>query len=113
MEVPSNLNVQSFEEIVDQDADAPVVGELTDLEILEVTKQGKQARLEEDVDESDEELEPEQPLAELLSSLTNLRKFSQKSALSSVVLSSLHTIERQIAKEKFNRVTQKRYFKLL
>ena len=53
MEVPSNLNVQSLEEIVDQDA------------------------------------------------------------LSSVVLSSLHTIERQIAQEKFNRITQKRYFKLL
>ena len=64
--------------VPDQDADAPVVVELTDLEILEVTKQAKQARLEEDVDESDEELEPEPPLTELLSSLTNLRKFNQK-----------------------------------
>ena len=104
--VPTKMIVETFEEIVDQDVESPVVGELTDAEILEVAQQSKRDRLEEDVNESDEELENEAPLPELLSSLTNLRKFSQKSGLSSVVLSSLHKIETQIAQERMNRASQ-------
>ena len=85
VEVPSNMTPESFEEVVDQDDDAPFVGEL---------------------DETEEELDVEPPLVDLLNSLTNLRKFSQKSGLSASVLNSLHTIEKQISKERVNRTSQ-------
>ena len=106
VEVPSNMIPESFEDVVDQDADAPVVGELTDAEILEATQQSKKARLENEIDETEEELDVEPPLVDLLNSLTNLRKFSQKSGLSASVLNSLHTIEKQISKERVNRTSQ-------
>ena len=64
-----HLNWQLKWEVVDQDAIAPVVGELTDAEILEATQLSKRARLEED--------------------------------------DSLHTIEKQISKERINRTSQK------
>ena len=57
VEVPSNMTPESFEDVVDQDADAPVVGELTDAEILEATQQSKKARLENEIDETEEELD--------------------------------------------------------
>ena len=81
VEVPSNMTPESFEDVVDHDADAPV-------------------------DETEEELDVEPPLVDLLNSLTNLRKFSQKSGLSASVLNSLHTIEKQISKERVNRTSQ-------
>ena len=93
------LTPESFEEVVDHDADAPA-------EILESTQQSKKARLEEEIDETEEELDVEPPLVDLLNSLTNLRKFSQKSGLSASVLNSLHTIEKQISKERVNRTSQ-------
>ena len=81
VEVPSNMTPESFEDVVDHDADAPV-------------------------DETEEEMDVEPPLVDLLNSLTNLRKFSQKSGLSASVLNSLHTIEKQISTERVNRTSQ-------
>ena len=92
-----------FEEMVDQDADAPIVGELTDVEIIQATQQSKSPELEED--EEDEE-EVEVPLSDVLESLTKVRTFSQKSGLSSQVLCSLRIVETMITKEKNNRTTQ-------
>ena len=106
VEVPSNMTPESFEDVVDQDAAAPIVGELTDAEILEATQQSKKARLENEIDETEEELDVEPPLVDLLNSLTNLRKFSQKSGLSASVLNSLHTIEKQMSKERVNQTSQ-------
>ena len=92
-----------FEEMVDQDADAPIAGELADVEIIQATQQSKSTELEED--EEDEE-EVEIPLSDVLDSLTKVRTFSQKSGLSSQVLSSLRIVETMITKEKINRTTQ-------
>ena len=66
-----------FEEMVDQDADAPIVGSLTDAEIIQATQLSKRTELEED------EEEVEIPLSDVLESLTKVRTFSQKSGLSS------------------------------
>ena len=38
VELPSNMTPETFQAVVDQDADAPVVRELTDAEILEAKK---------------------------------------------------------------------------
>ena len=62
-----------FEHIIDQDADASVVGELTDQELI----QASQPSNENDDDESDEE-DVEPPLREILESLTKVRTFSKK-----------------------------------
>ena len=37
-----------FEEMVDQDVDAPIVGELTDVKIIQASQQSKSTELEED-----------------------------------------------------------------
>ena len=95
--------------MVDQDADAPIVGELTDAEIIQATQQSKSTQLEEDGEEV------EIPLSDVLESLTKVRTFSQKSGLSSQVLSSLRIVETMITKEKINRTTQAsitNYFKI-
>ena len=103
VEVPADMSRELFEQMVDQDADAPIVGELTDAEIIQATQQSKSTELEED--EEDEE-EVEIPLSDVLDSLTKVRTFSQKSGLSSQVLSSLRIVETMITKEKINRTTQ-------
>ena len=68
-----------FEEMVDQDVDAPIVGELTDVKIIQASQQSKSTELEED------EEEVEIPLSDVLESLTKVRTFTQKSGLSSQV----------------------------
>ena len=92
-----------FEEIVDQDADAPIVEEQTDAEIIQATQQSKSTELEE-VEEDEKEVEIS--LSDVLDSLTKVRTFSQKSGLSSQVLSSLRIVETLITKEKINKTTQ-------
>ena len=39
--IPVDLTRDAFEEMVDQDVDAPVIGEFTDKEILEASQQLK------------------------------------------------------------------------
>ena len=61
--IPVDLTRDAFEEMVDQDVDAPVIGEFTDEEILEATQQLKNVAVgEESYDK--EEVEP--PLVDIL-----------------------------------------------
>ena len=90
--------------------DAPIVGELTDAEIIQASQESTNI----DSEDSEDEAEIETPLCEVLESLAKVRTFSQKSGLSSQVLTSLRTIESMISQEKINRTTQaniKDYFK--
>ena len=94
--IPVDLTRDAFEEMVDQDVDAPVIGEFTDEEILEATQQLKNVAVgEESYDE--EEVEP--PLVDILESLNKIRTLSQKGGLFNQVLSSLKTIETLILKK--------------
>ena len=109
VDIPVDMAAEEFERIVDQDADAPVVGELTDQELI----QASQPSNDNDDEESDEE-DVEPPLREILESLTKVRTFSQKNGLSTHILSSLKTIENMVTQEKISRRTQaniKDYFK--
>ena len=59
VELPSNMTPETFQAVVDQDADAPVVRELTDAEILEA----KKTHLEDEIDETEDELDEEPKVA--------------------------------------------------
>ena len=62
VDIPVDMAPDDFERIVDQDVDAPVVGELTDQELI----QASQPSNDNDDDESDEE-DVEPPLREIWS----------------------------------------------
>ena len=95
VDIPVDMAPDDFERIVDQDVDAPVVGELTDQELIQASLPSN----DNDDDESDEE-DVEPPLREILESLTEVRTFSQKNGLSTHILSSLKTIENMVTQEK-------------
>ena len=60
VDVPADMSRELFEEKVDQDADAPIVGELTDAEILQATQQSKSTELEEDEEDEEDDEVPEE-----------------------------------------------------
>ena len=70
VDIPVNMAPDDFERIVDQDADAPVVGQLTDQELIQASQPSN------DNENDEEDVEP--PLREILESLTKVRTFSQK-----------------------------------
>ena len=109
VDIPVNMAADESEQIVELDVDAPVVGEFTYQELIEASQPSN----DNDEDDSDEE-DVEPPLCEILESLTKVRTFSQKSGLSSQILSSLKSIENILIQEKINRRSQaniKDYFK--
>ena len=109
VDIRVDMAPDDFEHIVDQDMDAPVVGKLTDQELIQASQPSN-----DNADEESDEEDVEPPLSEILEFLTKVRTFSQKNRLSSHILRSLQTIENMVTQEKSSRRTQaniKDYFK--